>query len=381
MALTTIRDAFERAFKKQKVSEDKAEEIIGRVAEEIELAAKNLISLGESSCYELNSILAELQANLNELGPFNSIGMSHTELNVALSKYGKALDKIFHTDIAKTYRVMDFDPHFVNQIIALHFYRQGHFDLGDCFVHEAQEPGAILKAPLFEMYQILEHMKLRNLEPALVWAKSHRDELLQKGSTLEFKLHQLQFVQLLQSGFRPQALHYARTNFGPFASLHMEKIQRLMGSLLWAGRLEASPYPDLSPPTNWEVVGLEFTRECCSILGQSYESPLQVTISAGAQALPTLLKMVTVLASKKQDWQGLKQLPVEIELDKEYQFHSIFACPVSKEQSTADNPPMLMPCGHVLCKQSLQKLSKSRAFKCPYCPVELAITECKPISF
>ena len=37
---------------------------------------------------------------------------------------------------------------------------------------------------------------------------------------------------------------------------------------------------------------------------------------------------------------------------QEFVFHSIFACPVSKDQSTDTNPPMLLPCGHVLCQVS-----------------------------
>jgi len=51
----------------------------------------------------------------------------------------------------------------------------------------------------------------------------------------------------------------------------------------------------------------------------------------------------------------MKHLPVETPLDNAFQFHSIFACPVSCEQSTAENPQMLMACGYVLCKQSSQK--------------------------
>lgn len=64
-------------------------------------------------------------------------------------------------------------------------------------------------------------------------------------------------------------------------------------------------------------------------------------------------------------------------------FHSVFACPVSREQSSTDNPPMLLPCGHVLAKQSLQKIAKSpvRAFKCPYCPVEATMNSCRAIFF
>ena len=44
----------------------------------------------------------------------------------------------------------------------------------------------------------------------------------------------------------------------------------------------------------------------------------------------------------------------ELELGSQFVFHSVFACPVSREQGTPDNPPMLLPCGHVLAKQSLQ---------------------------
>eukprot|EP00249_Psilotum_nudum_P017319 c26259_g1_i1 orf=253-1398(-) len=381
MDFTTLTDAFDRVSKKQKLSDSKTQDIIDTIAEEIEIAAKKLLSIGEGSGLDQKTIFTELQAKLNELGPSNQIGVSQKELNLALSKYGRVLDKLFCTDIAKGYKEVDFDTHIINQIIALHFYRQGLFDLGDCFVTEAQEPGASLRAPFFEMYQTLEHIKVRNLEPALTWAKSHREELLQKGSSLEFRLLQLKFVQLLHRGKRSDAIQFARGAFGPFATRHMGEIQRLMGCLLWADRIGSSPYSDLLSPTHWDVIAMDFTRECCSLLCQSYESPLCVTISAGSQALPTLLKMVTVLASKKQEWQTLKQLPVEIELGKEYQFHSIFACPISKDQSSAENPPMLMPCGHVLCKLSLQKLAKSRLFKCPYCPVELSINQCKQLYF
>lgn len=381
MDLNSIKDAFDRVSKKQKLSESKTLEVIDSVLLELGRFVSLLSDSKQNRGLDSRTIFREIQAKLHETGAVNEIGTLQKEVNVALGKYGKVMDKVFCTDIAKAYREVDPQDHIINRIITTHFYRQGLFDLGDCFANEALESAAALKAPFYEMYQILQAMKVRNLEPALVWARTNREELLQKGSCLEFKLHQFQFLQLLHKGKRPEALQYARSNFGPFSSQHMGEIQRLMCCLLWADRLEASPYYDLFSSSHWEDITLQFTRECCNLLSQSYESPLHSTISAGSQALPTLLKMATVLASKKHEWQTLKQLPVEIELSKEFQSHSIFACPVSKDQSTAENPPMLMPCGHVLCKQSLQKLAKSRAFKCPYCPLELTMSQCKPIYF
>ena len=125
----------------------------------------------------------------------------------------------------------------------------------------------------------------------------------------------------------------------------------------------------------------ESTDLCHLRTGPDLSTDKILTYSFLVQALPTLLKLSTLMANKKHEWQLMRQLPVEIELDKGFQFHSIFACPVSRDQSTAENPPMLLPCGHVLCKHSIQKLAKghNRTFKCPYCPSETTISLCRQI--
>ena len=51
-------------------------------------------------------------------------------------------------------------------------------------------------------------------------------------------------------------------------------------------------------------------------------------------------------------------LQIEVPLPPENRYHSVFACPVSKDQTTEQNPPMMMGCGHVISKDSLQKLGK-----------------------
>ena len=37
-------------------------------------------------------------------------------------------------------------------------------------------------------------------------------------------------------------------------------------------------------------------------------------------------------------------------MGKEFTYYSVFTCPVSKDQSTPENPPMMLPCGHVRCQ-------------------------------
>lgn len=385
MELKAVKDSFDHVTKKQKLCSSKCHEAIEQIGQEIEQVLLKLQSADASTSYpDPKATLADLKTKLKEITHLSQLESSQKELNGALSRYPKQLEKFFNPDISKAYRNIDFDSHAINQIIASHLYREGLFEVGDYFANEAGEQEATaLKLPFIEMSHIRQAMKSHNLEPALKWASANCEKLRQNGSDLELKLHRLQYVEILQNHSRDDALKYARTYLSPFASSHMAEIQKLMACLLWAGKLDASPYSDLLAPINWEKLGEEFTRQFCNLLGQSFESPLSVTVAAGVQGLPTLLKMMNVMISKKQEWQSMKQLPVPIELDKEFQFHTIFVCPVSRDQATEENPPMRMSCGHVLCKQSITKLSKSntKTFKCPYCPSEIEASHCKQLYF
>ena len=242
-----------------------------------------------------------MQARLKEVCPHNHAAAPMKDTNLAINKCGKLIDKCFNPDLAKAYRDVEFDTHLVNQIVALHFYRQGLFNLGDCFVNEAQgEDPSTLKVQFYEMYQILEQMRAGNLGPALHWAQENRRTLTQRNSSLEFKLQRLQFLQFLQRGDRLSALEYARGSFRQFADTHMPEIQRLMGCMLWAGRLQSSPYADFLSPAHWDAIALKFMRECCALLGQSYESPLLVTISAGSQVSTVALYLIIQLQNFHQ---------------------------------------------------------------------------------
>lgn len=81
-------------------------------------------------------------------------------------------------------------------------------------------------------------------------------------------------------------------------------------------------------------------------------------MAAGSIALPTLVKLASLLKDHSHELVSGEQLPVELELGQEFVFRSIFSCPVSREQSSPSNPPMLLPCQHVLCKVSVRTLGR-----------------------
>lgn len=89
-------------------------------------------------------------------------------------------------------------------------------------------------------------------------------------------------------------------------------------------------------------------------------------------------------------------IKVEVQLSRQHRFHTLFVCPVSREQTNEDNPPMMLLCGHIVSRDSMSRLVKgikpgqplptvsaspNAKFKCPYCPSENIISQAIQVNF
>lgn len=138
----------------------------------------------------------------------------------------------------------------LDRAVALHFIRQGQFQLSESFIKEAgmtddEEIGTSaseLKSQFKEMYDIMQELDKGITDGAIKyvynfrtcsfvlsvltylflirWASEHHGELHKRGSSLEFQLHRLRFIKLLESN-KMEALYYGRTHFDEFADRHM----------------------------------------------------------------------------------------------------------------------------------------------------------------
>ncbi|TVY62713.1 LisH domain-containing protein [Lachnellula suecica] len=385
---------------------------VDKILEQLEAAREAIVQDPNSA----SITLAKLQNPLKH--GFDKVNEDLNKVHKGHNTYGKALNK----NLPKQELPFDIDglasrPALINRAIAMHLLREGQFQVASTFLEEAQEnppqhspmPGTPnsfydiedteltslksreLQDKFSNMYTILNQLKARNLHPAIEWARENSEELEKRGSNLEFELSKLQFVWLFlgpsinglpndANNGLPGALLYAQQNFQRFQARFLKDIQQLATAMAFSSNLGDSPYNrTFDTATAWDDVSTSFTREFCSLLGLSAESPLYLAATAGAIALPTLLKLYAIVKEKRTEWTTSAELPVEIALPKSMIFHAIFVCPVSKEQTTDENPPMMMPCGHVVAKESLQRLSKGGKFKCPYCPSESIPSQAREI--
>ncbi|EMR11185.1 hypothetical protein PNEG_00778 [Pneumocystis murina B123] len=302
------------------------------------------------------------------------------EIYTSLNRYGKILDKQFKTDLSSIgiHEKIPGNVEELHRLIALHWIRRAEFSLVQTFTKETclDIPENLLHA-FGHLYQILHALKNQEFDAAIKWAYSKREQLEQRSSNLEFDLHKLQFISILTRSDPNRiqvAIEYAKTHFPLFAYKHLQEIKKLMCLFCYASNISLSPYNQIYTHEHlWTSIQTSFNREYCSLVGLLPDSPLQTVSIVGSLAIPTLLKMSSIMKEKKTEWTSENELPVEVPLPSKYRFHSVFTCPVSKEQTTESNPPLMIPCGHVISKKSIERLSKdnpSNKFKCPYCPKE-----------
>eukprot|EP00096_Caligus_rogercresseyi_P015983 TRINITY_DN8486_c0_g1_i1.p1 TRINITY_DN8486_c0_g1~~TRINITY_DN8486_c0_g1_i1.p1 ORF type:complete len:407 (+),score=145.45 TRINITY_DN8486_c0_g1_i1:93-1313(+) len=334
-----------------------------------------------------------------------AISSQHRDLHSSVSKVGKTIDRNFISDFNSVSREDFFSEdesktRYLHQVILEHFYRSGRLELSEVLRQEAQiNEYQALKEPFFDLNSILESLRNKDLGPALEWAFTLRSEWNArvkygpyvksvqsdggKGSPLELRLHRLRFIEMLRDGKRLEAIAYARQYFPQFVGSHEKEVQSLLGACMYSN-LSESPYAHLLSPSLWSDACEHFVREACALMGVSVESPLSVVVNAGCTALPALLNIKQVMLHRQVSgslWNAKDELPIEIDLGNSCRFHSVFACPILRQQTSDLNPPLRLTCGHCISRDALTKLSTGQKIKCPLCPIEQNPNDARQITF
>ena len=120
----------------------------------------------------------------------------------------------------------------------------------------------------------------------------------------------------------------------------------------------------------------EFIRCAAKFMGLPQWSHLTTLMEAGVGVVPKVKKLLQLKsqtspnqsASQIAQWSDLGTLTLDFSETSQFIHHSVFSCPVSRDVASSENLPVLLLCGHVICKSSLKNLPKRGSrFKCPTC--------------
>lgn len=346
----------------------------------------------------LQAICACLQdsgapAPLSRVPELAGLGEAWKGVHAQLSKYSKALERRVRGDFVDLVRDADAESaqtaarhdEAVHQALLQHFYREGSFEAGDALAADMQSMAdAQLKEPFERMHALVRALAARDIAPAVRWAQQHERALGAAGHRLQFQLHALAFIGLLRAD-QHAALRYAQRAFPPFAAAFAPDVQTLMGALAFGHCLAASPYRAILYDDMWGEAEDVLVAAYCALLGLPKESALRLCLNIGSAAWPKISRVLALMKDRPGvEWNPHDELPVEVDAAHDVRFHSVFVCPVLRQQSTPANPPMMIPCGHVISQEALLRLSKGNPnyrIKCPYCPAESTAAMAQKIVF
>ncbi|EEB06593.1 ubiquitin-protein ligase E3 [Schizosaccharomyces japonicus yFS275] len=317
--------------------------------------------------------VTELQTSMEQIEKkYNS------KLNKLSKEFEKkcpnALDKVIETNGVHVYLPM---------LLADHYVRIGDMELAkavkgvnfnDWDDYQSAEYSEACKL----LNLIMERFSLFDLKPAIEWAKDNHDILMERGSNLTLLLHKFECLHILMETRDPvRCMQYCRKNLTNLQGADLSELQSLFMSFLLVPKSpnvsdDMSSLQEYIGELDWDRLKDTFTSEYCKINGLPVESPLQTVLDVGTFALTAYIKFSKISSKNFQPLNDGLTMPMDIDLPEKYRYHSLFICPVSKQQSTADNPPMLLACGHAISKNSMLHLTQNshRKCKCPYCPIE-----------
>lgn len=281
------------------------------------LFAGSLNEITPDQILELRNVIKRSKLKLQQIAAL------HRSLHLNVSKVGKAIDRNFTPDYHSIAPIDLFECdkylEILNQVIAEHFYRQGMNDVADTLIREScLPPEEDIHLELFaDLYQMWEAITNKNLGPALKWATQYSSELDARNSSLEFKLHRLAYLQLLESGMAAQtdAIAYTRTHFNKFINRFEKEIQILMGCLIYLpSGFQNTPYSHLFDSDMWMDAADSFIKEACEIVGVNKDSSLEIIVNSGCFALPGLMNLKQIMMKSRVSgvWSGRNELPVSI---------------------------------------------------------------------
>ncbi|KAJ8316899.1 hypothetical protein KUTeg_004803 [Tegillarca granosa] len=243
----------------------------------------------------------------------------------------------------------------LDRMLVEYFLRAGYYNTA-LKLAQHSEIEDLTNIDLFLTSKEVEESLLRHeTTPCLMWCYDNKSKLRKMKSTLEFKLRQQEFIELVRNNRRLEAVKHARKYFINLEDDQLSDVQRSMGLLAFPNNTSISPYRDLLDGSRWQDLVQQFRYENFKLHQLNQSSVFTVTLQAGLSALKTPLCYKPDHDSKNPDCPVCSRHLNE--LGKSLPFahcaNSKLICAISGQPLNEHNPPMVLPNGHVYGYNSL----------------------------
>lgn len=196
----------------------------------------------------------------------------------------------------------------------------------------------------------------------LSWCHDNRSKLRKVKSTLELSLRQQEFIELVRTNQRIEAVKYAQKHFCTFDEIvgtaAQNELEQVMGLLACSPNTQVERYKALFDENRWQRLIEQFRFENFKLYQLSNTSIFSITLQAGLSSLKTP-------QCYRKDGARNSECPVCSELLNKLAVtlpcahcsQSRLVCFISGDPMNEHNQPLMLPNGHVYGEKSLKKMA------------------------
>ncbi|KRX18190.1 Macrophage erythroblast attacher [Trichinella nelsoni] len=289
----------------------------------------------------------------------------------------------------------------IERILVDYLLRSGYYDIAAA-VAERCNIAHLTNMAIFAHARLVEDsLKRHETGPCLDWCYENRSRLRRLKSTLELKVRQQDFIELVRMGDKLAAVRYATKHFGSVELASWGQLMPILGLLAFHPASNCERYKSLMSGDRWDELVEVFRCENLRLYQLGVYSVFSTCLQCGISAIKTPRCMLgnydpypvvsfpqpspthgsedsqenALRQSRLAQQQLQQQCPTctdEVRLLSEHLpvahvSQSRLICPYSGEPLNENNPPFVLPNGFVYGQSSLLAIATQNGGKmvCP----------------
>ncbi|XP_047495167.1 E3 ubiquitin-protein transferase MAEA-like [Penaeus chinensis] len=206
--------------------------------------------------------------------------------------------------------------------------------------------------------EVEQSLACRDTTKCLAWCHDNKSKLRKLNSSLEFNVRMQEFIELIKSDRRMEAIRHARKHFTGQDPAHLPSIQRCMALIAFPSGTDVSPYKELLSDVRWDQLIEQFRAENLKLYQLSSQSAFSVVLQSGLSALKTP-HCYRGATGHNPDCPVCQRSLNSLAAPLPYAHcsQSRLVCHISGDQLNENNLPLMLPNGYVYGQKALQQMA------------------------
>ncbi|RZF38448.1 hypothetical protein LSTR_LSTR011938 [Laodelphax striatellus] len=203
--------------------------------------------------------------------------------------------------------------------------------------------------------EVEKSLAARETAKCLAWCHDNRSKLRKLQSSMEFNLRIQEFVELVRSDRRMDAVRHAWKYFSTYEEdmRRLQDIQHCMALLAFPANTEISPYKELLDEGRWEKLVEQFRQENYRLFQMASQSVFTVISLMRINQCYSVRENRNPSCPVCQDWLNVLAMPLPFA----HCSQSRLVCHISGLPLNEHNQPMVLPNGYVYGERALKQMA------------------------